>query len=370
MKNKPKIFSYGFELFIIIVSILFASYAWFTNNKEIASDDLLMKTESHIDLLLSVDEGNTWSTKTGLNLPSNFKFKNEITGNGIDFYVSSSKKEDGTPITFTKATANKDYLEFDIYFKVSGNSGIFLQSDSYILPTAGTSEDKLLGTNVERISSAGNFSRDLIASSVRVAFINNSYIDNKYVKDSTPSLVWAPNKNYEITCTTTCNASINSNNTQDYSYVDASKNTYYFKQKVINLKDEIKASFVEDNGNGDPMLTYVNTTDNNGIAKVTVRIWIEGNDRDNVTALTGGMFLMNLNFTAITKQLNSLVPSVNILDNKINGYNNLMEYSLDNGLNWVKYEEENDPTFTSKTVYVRYSETAKTFASGYKILEF
>ena len=370
MQNKPKILSYGFELFIIIVSILFASYAWFTNNKQIKSDDLYIKTDSHIDLLVSLD-GVTWDTETSLNLPSNFKFKNEITGDGVNFYVSSSKKDDGTPITFTSATVNKDYLEFDIWFKVSGNAGIFLQDDSYILPSTGTTSDKLIGTNVERISSSGNFSRDLIASSVRVAFISNSYVNGKYINASTPSLVWAPNKNYEISCITDCTANINSTNTQNYKFVDASENTYYYEKEVPNLKDEISASLENNSGNGDPIITYVNTSDNDGLAKVTVRIWIEGNDRDNVTALTGGMFIMNLNFTTITKQLNSELPVVSVLNNTINNYNNKMEYSVNNGLTWIKYEDEQNPIFnTGDTVYVRNSETASLFASNYVILEF
>ena len=58
-------------------------------------------------------------------------------------------------------------------------------------------------------------------------------------------------------------------------------------------------------------------------------------------------------------------------DNTISGYNNLMEYSIDYGLNWIKYEEENNPVFSEgDEVRVRKSETAEYFASSYTVLTY
>lgn len=364
MGEKNKTLTYGFELLIIIVSILFASYAWFNKNKEIKTDDLKITTDAHFDLQVSLD-GINWTTETTLNIDENFKFKNEITGNGINFYVSSIKRDDGTPISFKQATKNKDYLEFDVWFRLSGIAGVFLEDSSYVLP----STDKIIGTDAERISSSGNFSRDLISSSVRVSFVDNEEINNEYILSSTPSLVWAPNKNYEITCNKYCSVNLNSTNKQVYKYIDASDTNNLVERYITNLKDEIKASYENNKANGDPMLTYINS-DINDTKKVTVRIWIEGNDRDNVTALTGGIFKLNLNFTAIAKQLDSSTPNVSASYDGILGFDDTMEYSIDYGTNWIKYSENNNPTFSGETVYVRKSETNEKFASNYKILDY
>ena len=365
-EEKKKTFAYGFELVIIIVSILFATYAWFNNNKEVKANDLYIKTDSYLDLLVSLD-GINWTTETNVNISDDFKFKNEITGNGVDFFVSSIKRDDGTPITFKQATKNKDYLEFDIWFKLSGTGAIFLDNGSYILPSTGTTEDKLIGPTVERKSSSGDFSRDLIASSVRMAFVDNDFVDNQYIAKSEASLVWAPNKQYEITCNKYCNVNLNSTNKQDYKYIDASDSANYKESIIQNLKDELHTSFGTNSALGDPMLTVVNNEGD--IKKVTVRIWIEGNDRDNVTALTGGIFKMNLNFTTISKQFDSSTPNVTVSGNTISGLEQGMEYSTDYGINWVTYT--NLPTFDlGTTVYVRRSETNTNFASNYKILNF
>lgn len=364
MSEKKKTLTYGLELLIIIVSILFASYAWFNKNKEIKAKDLKITTDSYLDLQVSLD-GINWTTETTLNIDENFKFKNEITGNGINFYVSSIKRDDGTPISFKQATKNKDYLEFDVWFKLSGVGGVFLEDNSYVLP----STEEIIGENAERISSSGNFSRDLIASSVRIAFIDNEEINDTYVPKTLPSLVWAPNKNYEIKCDKYCSVNLNSKNLQEYKYIDASDINNYVERNITNLKDEIKASYENNKSDGDPMLTYINS-DLKDTKKVTVRIWIEGNDRDNVTALTGGIFKLNLNFTAISKQIDSSTPNVSASYDGIIGFDETMEYSIDYGTNWIKYSENSTPTFSNQTIYVRKSETKENFASNYKILEY
>lgn len=369
-KEKKKVISTAFRLLVILASIALASYAWLNRNRKLSTDEFKLRTNSYTDLTISLDEGQTWSTELALDLSPDFAFKDEITGDGINFYQASSKRDDGTPITFKKAS-NKSYLEFDVWFKSSGNAGVFLQNNSYVLPAIGTNESDLIGNNVERISSSGNFSRDLIASSVRLAFIENNKSNNQYILNTKPSLVWAPNKKYEINCNTgVCNVSLDSTNKQEYTYIDASE-TNLKHSNVTNLKDTLKASYEERNAHGDPMITYIDTKVDEGIKKVTIRIWIEGSDRDNVTALTGGMFVMNLSFTTISKQINREIPNVNVDENHLSNYSEVMEYSSDNGLTWITYTENSNPTFESgETVFVRNSESSFIFASDYKVLKF
>lgn len=363
--KKKKIISSSIKLLIILVSITYATYAWLNREKTISANNFILKTNSYTDLVLSLD-GETYSKELSLNLNDNFKFDHEITGDGINFYEPALKREDGTPITF-KLAPNSDYLEFDLWVKASGNTGVFLQDNSYIEPSCGLEENDLIGKNVDRVSSSGNFSRDLIASSLRVAFIDNTYQNGMYILSEKPSLVWAPNKNYEINCDgSTCNANINSTNEQSYKFIDGST-TKLEEKDVLNIKDTIKANGELRNAFGDPMISYIDTA---GAKKITVRIWVEGNDRDNVTALTGGMFIMSLNLTAITKQINANIPNVTKSGSTISNLTEEMEYSVNKGLTWIPYDGNNNLNFSNTTVYVRYKETDAMFASDKVEIEF
>lgn len=369
MRHK-KILTYSFELIVILITMLMVAYAWVNGNKELKTKSLSIKADSHYDLLISLDEGQTWITETDLNLPGNFEFKHEITGNGINMYIPSNKYDDGTPISFTTASSTEDYLEFSIMFKLAANVSVFLDKTSFISPAVGIIPEVLVGDDVERISSSGEFTRDLIASSVRVAFINNDLIDGRYIMDTNASLVWAPNKRYEINCEETCIANINSTNGQNYKYIEAA-NIPVVETRVNNLRDEIHASGEDGSAYGDLPITTIDINENNGVKKVTVRIWIEGNDRDNSNALTGGLFRINLQFAAIMKGLDNEAPEVSVNANTIDGFNDKMEYSTDYGLNWISYMEISNPTFNNgDIVLVRKRENAEYFASSYTTLNF
>lgn len=367
-----KLLKASLELLLIMVSVLVVSYAWFFKGTQVESKDLTIKTKASRILYISLDNGITWDTELSLNLGNDFKFNTEVTGNGIKFYKALTKREDGAPITFTTAEKGVDYLEFDILFKANAPLGVFLDSDSYVLPSVGTTQNNLIGQGVLRRSSYGDFSRDLIAGAVRVAFIENDYVEDQYVPKLKTSMVWAPNKNYELIYQNNqYTFDINSTNSQDYKYVDAEEGINYIN--VDNLKDNLNTDFDNDYANGDPMITKIDENFNNGIKAVTVRIWIEGNDREAHTALTGGIFTLNLSFMGIIKNENNNIPNVEInqTDMTITNYDNTMEYSKDNGNTWIKYETDNNPVFTSgDKVYVRYIEDNNYYASKIKELNF
>ena len=153
--------------------------------------------------------------------------------------------------------------------------------------------EDLIGNNVTRKSSYGNFSRDLISGAVRIAFIDNDYVEENYIPKLKTSLVWAPNSNYELIYNNGIyNFDIESTNGQDYTYINSKNGISY--DLVDNLKDKLNTDYTNDYANGDPMITKIDTDYNNGIKAVTVRIWIEGNDREAHTALHGGVFRRNL----------------------------------------------------------------------------
>lgn len=351
------------ELFLIVVSIFIVSYAWFVKTTKNETKDLTIKTKASRLLYISLDDGQTWSTELSLNLSDNFKFNNEVTGDGVNFYKAATKRDDGIPITFKSAVSGSDYLEFDLLFKSNAALGVFLDSDSFIIPSCGETQVDLIGDTVVRKSAYGNFSRDLIAGALRVSFTENDYVNEQYVSELSSSLVWAPNKNYELLYDSGIYTfDIFSNNSQDYRYIDS---TNGFEYKYINnFKDNLNASFEEDNAHGDPMITKIDPSYNGGIKSVTVRIWVEGNDRETHDALSGGMFKININFMGILKEERPDSPNVSVNGSYINNYVSGMEYSIDNGNNWVNYDSDNNPSFDSgSNVLVRYSENDIYYAS-------
>ena len=228
-------------------------------------------------------------------------------------------------------------------------------------PECGTTKDDLIlypGSDkkiddIVRASAYGDFSRDLIAGAVRVAFIRYNYNTetDKFELESTPSLVWAPNKGYEITESDGWySASIDSKNSQNYKYIKVNSSNSFSEEDVTNLLDVIHASYDEKMANGDP---------------------VEGNDRDAVSALKGGIFKINLSFVGLSKVENNNIPNVSVdeVSMSIHGIDEHMEYSIDGGETYTKYT--NMVTFDSNsTVYVRYFETADTLASKPVILKF
>lgn len=355
------------KIIVIMVTLVAASYAWFTNGARLKIDGLSITTRAVQNLSFSLDGGITWDDETSLNMDENFKFNSEITGNGINLYVPSTRREDGTPVSFRNATRDKDYLEFEIRFKSDNPVGIFLDNDSFILPTAGDKESDLIGSNVIRKSSAGDYTRDLIAGGVRVAFIENDITEDVIIPQAKTKLVWAPNSNYQLVKNkSNYQFLLNSTDSQDYSCLNPST---LEKQVVPNLKDKISASYSKLSTGGDPMLTYIQSKDE--IKSITVRIWVEGNDRETDTSLKGGIFRIFFNFIGINKKINTNIPNTTIYNNTMSGFTKDMEYSIDYGNHWITYQDNTNPIFgINATVYVRYQETFDLYPSEYQILNY
>lgn len=346
------------KLVVILSAFIVASYAWMTNNSKLKMDGLMISTRAVQNLSFSLDGGITWDDETSLNISENFKFNSEITGDGINLYVPATRRENGTPVSFRNATVNKDFLEFEIIFKSDNAASIFLSKDSFVSPTAGTEANDLFGKNVLRKSSMGDFSRDLIAGSVRVAFFEND--------STTPNFVWAPNPNYELIKGANENTfSLNSTNKQNYFYLNP---TNLNEEVVPNLKDNLNASYGTNNSNGDPSIVKIDN--NEETKKVKVRIWVEGNDRETDTSLKGGIFRIYFNFIAITKTENLETPTVIKIDNTVQGLTTDMEYSIDYGNTWKTYDGIEPQFNIGDTLYIRYKETKDQFASLKQIIYF
>jgi hypothetical protein len=371
---KKKLWDTLYKLVFITGALLVASYAWFTSGTQVEGPGLTIKTQAYTDIELSTD-GTTWYHQLDINIPDDFIFASDVTGDGLAFNRPLTKDTNGYPLTFASAVANFDYLEFDIYFRSAVELSVFLEKNSEVRPAAGILEADLIGTEVTHKSSFGNYSRDLIAGATRVSFIKHNYVDSSFVIGTEPSMVWAPNKSYHMTLSDNVySANINSSTTQNYNYIQVSGGVETGTARPINLKDNINADFTSKNAFGDFDIAKLNNLIGDYyVAKTKIRVWVEGNDREAVIALKGGLFTLNFGFLGIIKEDNLVVPNVseNLLDNTITGYQSTMEHSIDLGNNWIPYSTDNNPTFlTGDTVWVRTSETESHFASSIKTLNY
>ena len=354
-----------FKLITVTIALAIVSYAWFNHSLESKMGGVTVTTYAINEIELSIDEGNTWGMVGQLGIPPDFLFEREVTGDGVNFLRAANKNPVGDPIGFEPAIVNEDYLEFNVMFRAPRTSTMYLEKQSYVNPACGTGAANLLGPNVTRISASGDYSRDLIAGGVRIAFINNTVVEGEFVPDNNVSLIWAPNPNIEMVNNGGVKTPImNSTNSQPY--------VYYNSQSVLNptpnLKDKISADYAINMTGGDPYIAFVEA---NEVKQITIRIWIEGTDREAVTELKGGHFVLSFSFAGFTKEHDDVPPLVTVAGNQILGYNNTMEHSDNNGVTWIKYETNNSPTFSSgTTVLVRKSETSETFASVFTTLNF
>ncbi len=374
-KEKRQLIFSTFKILVILSAIYVATYAWFVDNEQTSFDNLEISTNQTNNVEIAINSPELWDSKGNLILDEGFKFNDEVTSNGIEFFKANAKQDSGYPINFIPAVINEDYLEFKVFFKTEKSAGIFLENTSIVYPAAGLNIENLIGTtDVVRLSAGGNFSRDLIAGAVRVAIIENKLIDGQWIPNDYPNLIWAPNKGYEIREENDYYVPyLNSENSQNYTYFKISGPSTFSEREVVNLKDNLNASYNHFTAGGDPLLTYIefdSESETNSIGSVTIRVWIEGNDRETITPLKGGIFKIKLNFVAFTKDKNNAVPSVSVNEttNQITGFTEAMEYSINRGNTWSK---NLTTTFDNNTqVYVRFSETTNYFASNHVVLNF
>ncbi len=375
MEERKKLLrSNVFTLLFTVAAIYFASYAWFSRVQTPEFDNLEISTEAINEIQISLDNGETWLMEATLDISENYAFHTEITSNGIDFFRPIQKQSSGEPLAFAEARRGTDYLEVEVLFRALLDTYVYLDSQSYVIPKVGTEENVLLGTEVVRKSSFGNFTRDLVAGAVRVAFVEGEYVNDECIMEEETNLVWAPNKEYElIQDGNDFTVDINSDNEQNYNYLEVTAPEVFAEARVENLKDNINASDVTGFAYGDPSLLFIEGNSNIEEAEITclkIRVWVEGNDREAKSPLRGGLFSIRLHFLGLYKDLNSETPNVsaNVGEGTINNFSTVyMEHSKDYGNNW---SNENEGFVVGDEVWVRFKETTTTFASDHVVLNF
>ena len=150
-ESSKKIYSTMIKLIAIIVSIFVFSYAWFVTNKENYLDNIEIGTVKSNNLQISQTGEDGWGSVLSINSLNEFVFNNDVSSNGISFYKAVNIDDSGNPTKLVKAMSNKDYLDFDLWFKNDSNVSIYLDKDSSVYPECCSNvNDAILNINNTR----------------------------------------------------------------------------------------------------------------------------------------------------------------------------------------------------------------------------
>ena len=276
-KNKLAIILY--ETFFAVLALVVVSFAWFTYSDEISTTGINLEIKGAINISISSDQ-TTWDTATNIS-PSGAMKLTELSGDGINLFspVVADKKVTGYTNVSGFNQEDLSYLEFKFYINSNGPTQLTYGVGCSVVPV---NSSKL---------------QDNIAGAIRVACF-----DTTGGKTPTSSVVWAPNSTYQYS-----NGAVNKNGTVESKYTYATNSSTTLKEVVTNgeasgvsndkdfIWGEINEQMVADMN---PFLIINSEYGTNTVSEVTVRIWIEGTDREAVKDLIGGQFKVHLSFKA------------------------------------------------------------------------
>ncbi len=295
------------SLLVLTFSLVSVSYSWFLISNSVDIDlDSSLTVASRNDLLISLDNGVTWSGSYSTG--TSFGTVLDVSGNGVNLYTPiaftgalndiPTNFDTATPIYFTSPNSDGDYLELKIMFRSQAPLTVLFGGDSAINPVSSDA-------NVRR-STFGSFTLDNIAGAARLAILNSS-------KDET-IMIWAPNPYFQLTYSGDATAEFTKNGTIEpayyyYSYdgisytkQTVSKNAYYTRDYIVGSTSTTSG----EQGSSKVLLSLnkENESDVYYTGTLNVRIWIEGTDRESQIPLSGGKVSMSLVFIGSSKTVN------------------------------------------------------------------
>lgn len=318
------------KIFIAILMILFtgivlstSTYAWFTANKTVTVEQIEVNVAAENGLQLSVD-GTNWKPvitnadidgaiatyKAAVNqlpkvsnsiVPTSTVGEVDSTTGFMNMYAGTIEtKEDHYILTADKTTETNsgnsgDFIAFDLFFRTTEDTSIYLTDASSVKNTGGP-----LG----------------LQNAARVAFVPQgntttgdtlANIQAMKAKDNTGLVIWEPN--YDVHTAAAVNNALNnySISTQEtgatlLSYVGVKAEIESAADVRLNSKDTTYFGAVVPNittlSSGIPTTAYAKAFDlSAGITKIRVYMWIEGQDVDCENDASGSNIAFNVQFS-------------------------------------------------------------------------
>ncbi len=357
---------------VIIVSIIMVvallavgTFAWVIEITTTKVENFSIEVDSLLKIEVSLD-GENWSTDDQvLTVPTGSL--TDVSGDGYNFYtpvLSGGETIYGKDTSWIEAVPGQDYISYDMYFRTSSNIKVFLDQGSYITPlTNDRSLDSSSEMTVEKIirkSVYGDFTTDYIAAATRVAFIGDDIANPGETKINK---LWMPSANYELVINngtysvTEHDDPIIEDDWQTHTIIDEDG---YYQESLDYYADEdtvvteLNASMSSANDDTEVLSIeeVAKDADEDGykVGKITVVLWIDGNDNESHIALAGGQIDIQFVFSAIalgaapTPIIDDDADTMTFVNVSSNGY----EFSIDNGVTW--YDVDSDKIDSDKTL--------------------
>ncbi len=318
------------ELVAIVILLLGITYAWFYQGNIATVGPLNLDVVSAYDVSVSQSGKDEFGVKIDItNQSPNPVYLSEYSGTGRHLYKPIYNNRKIWGLAEQASDAHKEYIEFKIDVKADANVGLYLSSSSYVKPlcvgTAEMTPDEFGACVVpEQLSDY----TDYIAGAVRVAIFDESQTGEK------TTVVWAPNAKYEYQLGsagvdnayhTTANGTVepvyqfacgrfsntlygNQTISDVLTGIQTDGTAYGFKNIDVthtdggDVKDTEKVCYIwgdiDNTQKTPPVVTLSPHNGPNDIKTLTVRVWIEGCDREAIKELISGQFKIHLDFHA------------------------------------------------------------------------
>lgn len=309
-----------------------ATYAWFTANKVVSINNIDVEVEAQNGIQISTN-GTTWkaavtnsdilsgyagsvnqlpkvlepvSTAGTINSDGRLEmFYGDVKANGDSFYLTTTLEEDAAETVLDSDSENfrktGKYLAFDVFFKVNADTPVYLTT------TSGVTSNNLDSTDAP------------IKNASRVAFVTLGHADDGAElttiqglndSDAHSLLIWEPNYN-----------------THTKAAINHAKDTYGMDITEDHAKlpyDGVKAEISSDenvkvgDANADKYADFFGAVTTNvatkagtgfdayeqlftleeGITKVRIYVWVEGQDVDCENNASGGDLRISLELSS------------------------------------------------------------------------
>ena len=279
-KVNKRLLTIIYESFFALLALVVVSFAWFVFTDKASTSGINLDVKGVINVSIS-NNGTNWGTSTTVS-PEGTISISELSGDGINLFypVIVDKKITGYTNANQFSTTDPSYIEFKFYIHSNGPAQL-----SY---DVGCSVDPVDNSKLA----------DNIAGAVRVACFETT-------GGKTPSntVVWAPNSTYQYSSGT-----VNKTGTVESKYTYAIGSSTTLKTIETNgnasgvstdknfVWGEITEQMVADMN---PFLVINTEFGEESVHEITVRIWVEGTDREAVKELLGGQFKVKLCFKAV-----------------------------------------------------------------------
>lgn len=377
-----------------------ATFAWFYMNSDVEVDygsEIVCETGSSLEIAVLEDFKNgqeVWSEySTSLTIEKPSAKLQDVTGDGVNLYTPSGLETINgvlTPVKFATSQPMDekgfgDFIEINLKVRSTSPMNVYFADESFILPF--DLEKEL--TNVY-----GDFSQDYIAGAMRLAVI-------EHIDENTQDLkmIWAPNANYQLTPKSDGKYSFKENGAvEEYKYYECvDKETETYQLHNVDIDEMANNKFVVNSTkttdvmvNNSPLLAKLIPDDDGfGVARLTVKVWFEGTDREANEALSGGSCKMKFVFSGMeAKQeaIKSVKDSIDAITYTTSSstvedtttysttWNNVPNgtYFTINGYEWIKYDSSlnNLPNLyslvmeskESKRIYFKSEETLDNYS--------